>query len=126
MSPYHSTSMHSPLKTILGKIRDKYQAYWTTYKTHAMATHHKAAGCPLDRGIDFNAEDPEPMDIDNENIHSSDARVALGGPQAEGHPKDPAYRNQDKLMALTRQRNDLHQQVEVGEGQPKQFGMHRT
>ena len=27
---------------------------------HAMATHHKGTGHPLDRGINLNAEDPEP------------------------------------------------------------------
>ena len=51
----------------------------------------------------------EHADIDNESTHSSDATVALGGPEAEGHPKDPAYNNHDKLRALTREINDLHQ-----------------
>ena len=31
-------------KTVLGKIRDWYQAFCTTYKTHAMATQHGGAG----------------------------------------------------------------------------------
>ena len=44
---------------MLGKIRDKYQGYCTMYKTHAMATYHGGRGCPLDRCIDLNAEDPE-------------------------------------------------------------------
>ena len=74
-----------------------------------MATHHGGAGCPLDRGLDILAEDPQHADIDNENIHSSDVKVALGGPQAVGHPKDPVYSNQDRLTALTREINDLHQ-----------------
>ena len=74
-----------------------------------MATHHRGAGSPLDRGIDLNAEDQEPTDIDNKSTHGSDATVALGGPEAEGHPNDPVYSNQDKLMALTREINDLHQ-----------------
>ena len=47
-----------------------------------------------------------------------DATVALGGPEAEGHPKDPVYNNQDKLTSLTGEINDLHQQVDAGEGQP--------
>ena len=41
------------LKTVLGKIGDQYQAYCTTYKTHAMATCHRGAGHPLDRGLDL-------------------------------------------------------------------------
>ena len=116
LSLYHSAhvssseyKMHSQFQTMLRKIGDKYQAYCTMYITHAMATHHGGAGCPLDRGINLNAEDPEPTDIDNENTHSLDATVALGGPEAEGHPTDPVYSNNDKLTALMRETNNLHQ-----------------
>ena len=83
-----------------------------------MATHHGGTGWPLDRGINLNMEDPEPTDIDNESTHGLDATVALGGPEVEGHPNDPIYSNQDNLMELTREINDLHQWVKVGEGQP--------
>ena len=85
---------------------------------HSLASHHRGVGCLLDRGIDLHAEDPEPTDIDNESIHSSDATVTLGEPEAEGHPKDPIYNNHNTLTALTREINDLNQWVEVGEGQP--------
>ena len=68
---------------------------------HPMATSHGCAAHPLDRGIDLHTEDPEPTDIDNETTHSSNATVALGGTEAEGHPKDPVYKNHDKLAALT-------------------------
>ena len=78
-----------------------------------MATHHRGAGCPLGRGIGFSAEDPEPTDIDNESTHRSDATVAFGWPEAEGHPEDPVYSDHNKLTALTRQINDLHQWVEL-------------
>ena len=118
MSAHCSTRLCSPLKTVLGKIRDIYQAHCTTYKMHAMATQHRGAGCPLDRGMDIHAEDPEHTDIDNESTHSSDATVVLGGPEAKGHPKNPVYNNHDKITALMREINDLHQQVEAGEGQP--------
>ena len=74
-----------------------------------MATCHGGAGCPLDRGINLNAEDPEPTNIDNESTHSLDTTFALGGPEAGGHPKDPVYSNHDKLMALMREINDLCQ-----------------
>ena len=40
------------------------------------------------------------------------------GPEAEGHPEYPVYSNGEKLMALTREINDLHQWVGAGEGQP--------
>ena len=75
----------------------------------AMATCHGGTGCPLDRGINLHAEDPEPTDIDNEITHSSDATVALGEPEAEGHPRDPVYNNLDRLTALMREINDLQQ-----------------
>ena len=39
---------------------------------------------------------------------ASEATVALGGPEAEGHPKDPVYNNHNKLTALMREINDLH------------------
>ena len=109
MSAHHSARMHSPFETLLWKIGDKYQAYCTTYKTHTMATQHRSRGCPLDTSIDINVEDPEHTDIDNESTHSSDATVSLGGPEVEGHPKDPVYRNHDKLTALIREINDLCQ-----------------
>ena len=83
-----------------------------------MATHHGGAGCPLNRGLDILAEDTEHADINNDNTHSSDARVALGDPAAVGHPEGPAYENHDRLTALMRDVNDLHQRVAAREGQP--------
>ena len=118
MPAHCNTRPCSPLKTVLGKIKERYQAYCTIYKTHAMATHHGGAGCPLDRGMDIHAEEPEHADIDNESTHSSDITVALGGPEAEYNPKDPVYNNHYKLTALTMEINDLHQRVKAGEGQP--------
>ena len=109
MSVHCSTRMHSSFKTALGKIRDKYQAYYTMYKTHAMTTHHGGTGCPLDGGINLNTEDQEPMDIDNESTQGSHATVALEGSEAEGHPNEPVYSYQGKLTAPTRKMNDLHQ-----------------
>ena len=49
------------------------------------------------------------IDNDNESTHGSDATIALGGPETEGHTNDPIYSNQDKLMTLTREMNDLCQ-----------------
>ena len=45
---------------------------------HAIATYHGVTGCPLDKGMDIHAEDPEHTDIDNESTHSSNTTVALG------------------------------------------------
>ena len=115
MSACHSTRLHSPLKTVLEKIGDWYQAYCTTYKMHTMTTHHGGAGCPLDRGLDILAEDPEHIGIDNDSTHSSDATVALGGPEAVRHPEDPVYDNQDRLTAF---KKEICQRAAAGEGQP--------
>ena len=109
MSAYHSTRSCSPLKTVLGKIGDRYQAYCTTYKMHAMATHHGGTGYPLDRGMDILREDPEHANINNESTHNSEDTVALGGPEAVGHPQDLVCGNQDKLTSLMREINKLHQ-----------------
>ena len=77
---------------MLRMIGDQYQAYCTTYKTHAMATSHGGTGYPLDRDINLHVEEATGIDNDNENTHGSDLTVALGGPQAEGHPNDPIQR----------------------------------
>ena len=74
-----------------------------------MATHHGGTGYPLDRKMDTHAEDPVDTDIDNESTLSSYATVALGGLEAEGHPKYPVCNNHNKLIMLTREINDLHQ-----------------
>ena len=95
---------------MLRKIGDKYQAYCTTYKAHAMATCHGGAGPPLDRDINLHVDsETTGLDNSNESTSGSDATVAVGGPETEGHPYDPIYNNQAKLMALTREINDLHQ-----------------
>ena len=65
---------------------------------HVMATHYIGAGCPLYRGMDIHAEDSEHADIGNESTHSANTTVALGGPEAEGHPKDPVYNNHTEAV----------------------------
>ena len=109
-----------PLKTVLRKIGDRYQTYCAAYKMHAMATHQGGAGHPIDRDINLHIEDTETtgLDNDNESTSGSDITIALGGPEAEGHPDDLIPNNQAKLTAIIREINDLHQWVEAGEGQP--------
>ena len=67
--------------------------------------------------MDILSEDTGHADINNKRTHSLDTTIALEGPEAERHPKDPVYDNQDKLTALTQEINDLHQ-VAAAEGQP--------
>ena len=94
MSDHHSKNSkqsHSPFKTMLGKVRNRYQAYCTTYKKHTIATHLGGAGCPIDSDINLNIEETEGITglvNDNESNNGSDATVALGGPETEGHPNE--------------------------------------
>ena len=74
-----------------------------------MATCHGGAGCPLDRDINLHLEEVNGINNINESTHGSDTAVAFGGPEAEGHPDDPIYSNEDKLTALMREINDLCQ-----------------
>ena len=83
-----------------------------------MATHNRGAGHPLNRDLDVLAEYTEHADIDNDSTHNSNATVALGDPEAVGHPEGPACKNQDRLTTLMREINDLHQTVAAREGQP--------
>ena len=114
----HHEQTHSPLKTILGKIGNRYQTYCTVYKTHAMATCHRGAGHPSARD-DLYVEDPEVTGMvnDNDSISGSDASVVLGGLEAEGNTDELLPSNQAKLTAVTREINDLCR-VEAGEDQP--------
>ena len=100
----NSLQMHSPLKTTLRKIGDRYQTYCTAYKMHTLATHHGGTGCPIDRDIDLHVEDAEGintgLDNDNESTSGSDTTIALGGPEAEGHCNELIPSNQVKLKAL--------------------------
>ena len=56
-------------------------------------------------------EDAETTGLDNDNVSISglDTTIALGGPEAEGHPDELIPSNQTKLTALMREINDLHQ-----------------
>ena len=102
MPAHHSLRLHTPLKTVFGKIEDTYQAYCNTYKTHAVATHHGGSGNPLDRDIDMTRETQTTVDTDVEDSH-------------DFHPVETDYfenlehNNPTKLTALTRELHDLCQ-----------------
>ena len=110
MSAHHSTRMHLPLKTVFGKIGDTYQSDCNSYKMHAMATHHRGAGQPLDIELDLHKENQE-----IESTQYLDAAV----PEEMGHLEDPKHNHHTKLLALTRKLDDLCQWVQDEEGCPK-------
>ena len=97
------------------KTGDRYQAYCTMYKTHAMATCHAGAGCPVDRDIDLHIEDMEGintgLDNDKESTSGSDTTIAFRGSEEDDHPSELIPSNQAKLTAVMREIHDLHQQV---------------
>ena len=78
---------------------------------HAIDTHHRGAGHPIDRDLNLHVEDAEAMGIgnDNESISGLDTTVAFGGLEAEDNPTELLPSNQAKLTALTREINELHQ-----------------
>ena len=112
MSAHCSLRLHSPLKTVFGKLGDTYQAYCNTYKIHAMATHHGGSGQPLDRDVDITREAHKTTDTDIENTQDFH-------PVETDHFEDLQHNSPMKLTALTRELDDLHHSVQAGKGQPK-------
>ena len=53
---------------MLGKTRDRYQAYCTTYKMHTMVILHGGAGCPVDRDINLHIEYTEGVNTGQRTI----------------------------------------------------------
>ena len=76
-----------------------------------MATHHGGLGQPLDRDIDVTREVHETTDTDIENTQDFH-------PVEADHFEDLQHNNPTKLIALTREVDDLHQWVQAGEEQP--------
>ena len=111
MSACHSLRSHLQLKNVFGKLGDTYQAYWYTYKTHALATCHGGWGQPLDRDFDLTREVHETTDTDIENTQDLH-------PVNTDHFEDLQHNNPMKLTALSREVDDLCQWVQAGERQP--------
>ena len=66
MSACQNLRLLSPLKPVLGKLGDTYQAYCNTYKTHAMATYHGGSGQPLGRVTNTPTKEHPVVDTDVE------------------------------------------------------------
>ena len=77
------------------KLKDKYQSYCTTYKTHAMTTHHRGTGHTgkdgdLNSHIDITTKgDIRGIDIgpnnNNESTKCLDTMLTFGGLEVDGH-----------------------------------------
>ena len=110
--------VHSQLKTMLGKIGDRYQSYCTTYKTHAMNTHHGGTEhTDKGRDLDPHIEDTRGMDIgpcnNNKSRNSSDTMIASRGSQVDGHLSDLLLNSQANLGILAREISSLRQCIEA-------------
>ena len=71
---------HSPLKTMPRKLGDKYQSYWSTYKTHTMTTCYGGTGhTGKDRELNSHVEDTAGIDIgpDNDNASTNSSILQL-------------------------------------------------
>ena len=107
----------SPLKTVFRKLRDRYQSYCTTYKTHAMTTHHRGTGHTgkdgdLNSHADITTEgDTGGIDIgpnnNNESTNSLDTTLAFGGSEADGCLSDLLASSQANLTIITREKHGL-------------------
>ena len=77
MVAHHNLRSCSPLKTVLGRIGDNYQAYCNTYKTHTMATHHGGSGQPLDRVTNMTREEQPVVDTNLKFCRTSSLRTEI-------------------------------------------------
>ena len=98
---------HSPFKTMLRKIRDRYQSYCTTYKTHTMTTHHEEVG-HADKVRDLNSQIEDTGNIDdNESTNSSETTIVFRGSEMDGCLGDLLPNSQTDLDILTREINSF-------------------
>ena len=84
MSAHCNLRSHSPLKTVLNRLGDNFQAYCNTYNTHAMATHHGGSGTTLDRDDNMTREDTD-VDIP-QDFHHEDADSFENIEHEKSHP----------------------------------------
>ena len=109
MSAHCNLRLHSPFKTVLGRIGDTYQTYCNTYKTLTMVTQHGGSGQPLDRDTDITREEQPIVDT---NIEV----------QQDFHPENTApfedveHTNPTRLTFITRELDNLHQRIQAEEG----------
>ena len=113
MSARHNLRLHSPLKTILGKLGESYQAYCNTFKIHTMATCHRGSGQPLDKVTNTPRKEQPVVDTDIElqqDPHSKDVEQF----------EDLGHNNPDRLHVMTRELDNLHHCIHAEEREPSE------
>ena len=110
MSACCNLRLCSPLKTVLNKLGDSYQTYINTHKMHAMATHHRGTGQPLDRDPTPHAQGTDiPSDYHHEDTYNFE---------------NVEHENHTTLKALSWDLDDLWYRVETAKGQPTEAISH--
>ena len=125
MSAHCSLRLHSPLKTVFGKIGDTYQAYCNTFKTHAVATHYAGSAWPLDRDIDVTRETQKTADTNIEDTQDFNTVVTLNEPEEIDHCEDLKYNHPTKLTALTREIDEFRMSSGWGRTAHRNLEPHR-
>ena len=103
MSAHCSFQTHSPLKNVLNKIKDSYQTYVNSYKTHTMATYHGGTGKASEKD-----SDPQENDVTIHNEYQADTN------NFENIEPD----HHATLRDLTNEIGYLQQNIEANEAQP--------
>ena len=103
MSTHHSIRLHSPFKKVLNKLRDSYQTYVNTYKTHTMATHHGGTGIPLVAA--------NPPHTENDLVPPYDHQEEIDNKEQDENTQ---------LKELTNVVNDIQHQLDATNYEPKE------
>ena len=98
--------VHSPLKTVLRKIRNRYQSYCATYTM--ITCHGGVRHTGKDRDLDSHVEDTRNID-DNECTNSSETMIAFGGSEMDGCLGNHLPNKQVDLNVLMREIQSLWQ-----------------
>ena len=106
MSTCQNLRSCSLFKTLLNKLGDSYHVYCNIYKTHAMATHHKGTGWPLNRDA---------------NLTETEASVNIQDNNDNFEPLE--QQNVTNLASLTWELDDICHRVQTREGQSVE-GLH--
>ena len=113
MSAFHSLILHSPLKTVFWENRRYLPCLLQYLQTHTMATHHGSSGQYLDRDINVTREAHKATGTDVEDTQDFH-------PVETDHFEKLEHNNPTRLTAITRELDDLCQQVQNEEEQPSE------
>ena len=103
MSAHHNFWMHSPLKKVLHKLEDPYNAYINSYKIHGMSTCYGGTSKPSEKD-----SDPQENNITIHDEYQEDINY-FENIEPDHH---------ERLRDLTHEIDHLWQKVEANESEP--------